>query len=122
MTNPASPVAVDYAALLDAAPDEDLEAVIAYLSGELPYVWRDAYDAMTPRPTSVVRLRSGSFEYLYDDLATLEAQGEVPVSATTEARLVAVFGRSAPSRAGRSRDDNRLRVFIGRTNAEFGTG
>ena len=76
---------------------------------------------MTFRPTKISRIRSGSFEYLYDDLATLEATGEVPVSPTAEARLVAVFGRSSPRQARRSRDDYRLRGFIGRTEAEFGS-
>jgi hypothetical protein len=75
MLDPSSPLAVDYPALLSEAPGESLETVIAHLSAELPFLWRDAYLAMTPRPTSVIRIRSGSFEYIYDDLGTLEAKG-----------------------------------------------
>jgi hypothetical protein len=44
------------------------------------------------------------------------------LSPTAEARLVAVLGRSSPRHVRRSRDDYRLRGFIGRTNSEFGTG
>lgn len=56
----------------------------------------------------------------YDDLATLEALGEVPYSPTAEARLVGVLGASAPVPRPRGRDDRRLRGFIGPTDSEFG--
>jgi len=111
---------VDYLALLAAAPKGDLEASIVFLVDELPYCWQDAYRLMTPRPTGISRIRLQTFEYIYDDLATLEARGQVPWSPTAESRLVAVMGRSAPRPRSRSRDDNRLRGFIGRTESEFG--
>lgn len=121
MNGPPSKEAVDYRALVAAAPRDDVESLAEYLAQELPYCWRDAYLLMTPRPTRIERIFLGPFEYLYDDLATLEALGEVPPSPTAEARLVAVLGRSAPRPRARSRDDYRLRGFIGRTEAEFGS-
>lgn len=121
MHEPSAEELIDYPALLRAAAVTDADAVVAYLSEELPYLWRDAYLLMTPRPTRIDRARLGSFEYLYDDLASLEALGEVPPSPTAEARLVGVLGTSAPHPRKRSRDDSRLRGFIGRTDAEFGS-
>lgn len=109
---------IDYAALM--ASGRDLPSVIAFLSDELPYEWRDAYLAMTPRLTRIDRIRLGTFEYLYDDLATLEALGEVPYSPTAEARIVGVLGISSPAPRLRASDDRRLRGFIGPTNSEFG--
>ena len=38
MTDPFAAAEVDYPALLCEAPNETLEAVIAYLSAELPYI------------------------------------------------------------------------------------
>lgn len=118
MRQPSAQELIDYAALV--VNGDHLPSVIAYLSEELPYLWRDAYLAMTPRATRIDRIRSGTFEYLYDDLATLEALGEVPYSPTAEARLVGVLGISSPVPRPRARDDRRLRGFIGPTNSEFG--
>jgi hypothetical protein len=112
---------VDYQAVLGGAPPADLEAVIGFLTEELPYCWCDAYRVMTPRPTYISQIRCESFDYIFDDLQTLEALGEVPTSATAESRLVAVLGRSAPRPRSRTRDDRRLRGFIGATEAEFGS-
>ena len=41
---------------------------IASLIRELPYLWRDAYELMSARRTSIVRIQDGSFEYIYDKL------------------------------------------------------
>ncbi len=111
---------IDYRAILKHAGINELASLIAYLSEELPYSWGDAYLSMTPRPTRIDRIRLGAFEYIYDDLASLEARADVPLSSTAEARLVGVLGTSAPRPRKRSRDDARLRGFIGRTNAQFG--
>lgn len=92
--------------------------LLAYCRAELPYVWLDEYLAMTPRMTNVVRFVHGSFEYLYDDLATLEATGAVVPDAQSEARLVAAIGVSQP--VSRPRDDARLRGWVGPTGAMFG--
>jgi hypothetical protein len=121
MREPAAAELIDYAGLLRGAPAADVPSLVAFLSEELPYLWRDAYLLMTPRPTRIDRVRLGSFEYVYDDLASLEARGDVPWSPTGEARLVGVLGTSSPRPRDRRRDDARLRGFIGRTNAEFGS-
>ena len=121
MHEPSAQELIDYPAVLRAAATTDTDAVIAFLAEELPYLWRDAYLVMTSRPTCIDRIRLGSFEYLHDDLASLEALGSVPPSAVAEARLVAVLGTSAPQPRKRSRDDSRLRGFIGRTHAQFGS-
>ena len=94
MQEPSAQELVDYAALL--ANGHDLPSVIAYLSEELPYLWRDAYLAVTPRLINIQRIHLGTFEYLYDDLDTLEALGQVPTSATAESRLVGVLGLPPP--------------------------
>jgi hypothetical protein len=83
-------------------------------------VWRDAYLGMMPRATNIVRFRYGTFDYIYDDYATLEATGMVPYDPRHEARLVAVSGRSSPSKG--KRDDYRLKGWVGATEKTFGPG
>ena len=112
------PRVLDYRSVLGEAGDCSGEAMIAFLSEELPYVWRDAYVEMTPRPTNIVRFRYGTFDYIYDDYASLEASGAVAFDPKAEARLVAVLGRSEPRRA--ARDDYRLKGWLGPTEKMFG--
>jgi len=107
--------AVDYGAVVRRCTGRDLRAA---LRQELSAVWRDAYLRMTGRPTELVIFRCGSFEYIYDDYATLEATGAVPRSETAEARLVAAIGLSETNRA--TRDDSRLRGWVGPTERMFG--
>jgi hypothetical protein len=109
---------VDYNAILAEIIDRCTEEIIAFMVEELPYVWREAYLAMTPRRTNICRFWHGSFEYIYDDYATLEASGAVPFDSKAEARLVATLGRSTPHE--RVRDDYRLRGWIGSTETYFG--
>jgi hypothetical protein len=109
---------LDYEPLIREAGECSIEALISSLAEKLPYVWRDAYVQMTPRATEIVRMQRGTFEYIYDDYATLEATGVVPYSADAEARLVAVLGRSEPKTE--ARDDSRLRGWVGPTQKMFG--
>lgn len=111
---------IDYASFLQEARNVPGQEVIAFLAGELPHAWWDAYLGMTPRATNVVRFQYGTFEYVYDDYATLEATGTVPYSATIEARLVAVSGRSVLKKG--KRDDYRLKGWVGATEKTFGPG
>lgn len=92
--------------------------MISFLSEELPYFWRDWYEQMTPRPTNILRWEYGSFQYIYDDYASLEATGAVPFHPTAEARLVAAWGFSQPR--PRARDDYRLKGWVGATEKRFG--
>ena len=94
------------------------EPVNEYLRRELPAVWLEAYVEMSPRKVNVVLFTHGSFDYVYDDYATLEATGVVERDAVTEARLVAAVGLSQPG--PRPRDDARLRGWVGPTGAIFG--
>ena len=109
---------VNYSAILAAVTGYCTEEIIAFLVEELPYVWKAAYLAMTPRQTDICRFWLGSFEYIYDDYATLVARGVVPYDSKAEARLVAVLGWSTPHE--QNRDDYRLRRWIGPTEAYFG--
>ena len=114
------PWKIDYVAFLQEARNVPGQDVIAGLTEELPYAWRDAYLVMMPRATNIVRFRCGTFEYIYDDYATLEATGAVPHDPSIEARLVAVCGLSAPQK--KKRDDCRLKGWVGATERTFGSG
>jgi hypothetical protein len=114
----AAPGKLDYERIVKDAGECSVENLISFLREELPYAWRDAYLEMTQRATEIVRMQRGSFEYIYDDYATLEATGAVPPSPDDEARLVGVLGRSAPKTE--RRDDSQLRGWVGPTQKMFG--
>ncbi len=109
---------IDYAAVLASAGLLEIQDLTKYLSQELPVAWREAYERMTDRPTEICLVTSASFEYMFDDYSTLEARGTVPRDPSQESRLIAAFGRSNPR--PRTRDDSRLRGWVGRTEATFG--
>ncbi len=88
------------------------------LREELPDLWLGLYVGMTPRRLNVVTFTHGTFDYIYDDYATLEATGLAQPDGVSEARLVGAVGYSKPSH-GR-RDDSRLRGWVGPTGATFG--
>jgi hypothetical protein len=102
---------IDFSALMRAGGGRVGEELIGWLAEELVYASHDAYLAMTPRLTDIARISQGPFEYVYDDYASLEAQGLVPAHPTMEARLVLAIGRSAPRLP--KRDDSRLRGWAG---------
>ena len=114
----AAPGKLDYERIVKEAGECSLEKLISFLTEELPHAWRDAYLEMTQRATEIVRIQRGSFEYIYDDYATLETLGAVPPSPDDEARLVGVLGRSEPKTE--RRDDSRLRGWVGPTQKMFG--
>ncbi len=109
---------IKYETLLAKFDTQFIEDTIAFLQEELPYRWCEIYQDLTPHQTDICCFTHGSFEYIFDDYATLTAKGVAPRDDKAEARLVAVLGRSAPSK--RERDDNRLRGWIGRTELYFG--
>jgi len=110
--------AVDYGALLREAGGARGADLVEFMCRELPYACRDAYLATTSRPTEIVRIRYGTFEYVFDDYTSLEARGAVPYSEDEEGRLVVALGQSAPS--NRQRDDYRLKEWVGPTERTFG--
>ena len=91
---------MDYQGLLQRAPGHD-DGVMNFFREQLPYVWRDAYLEMTLHPVNIVCFQYGSFEYIFDDYASLEITGAVPYSSEAEARLIAAFGCSNPKNAVR---------------------
>ena len=104
----------------EARSSEPGTVAVDYLRREIPYLWQDAYFEMTPRPTGIVVFTQGSFDYVYDDYATLEATGGVVPDGVSEARLVGAIGISQPTDRKRRHDDGRLRGWIGPTNVTFG--
>src|SRR5689334_19113580 len=106
-----------YDAVLAAARASS-EPVDTFLRRELEDLWYDAYLTMTPRATNVLIVTHGTFDYIYDDYATLEGTGAVARDDVSEARLVAAVGWSRPNPA--KRDDARLRGWVGPTDALFG--
>jgi hypothetical protein len=111
---------IDYQSLIKNAPPGTESEAIVYLAEQLPYLWRDAYQASTALVTNIMRIRHGSFEYIYDDYETLEATGVVPKHPTAESRLVAVFGTSQAQAQAKGRNDGRLRGWVGPTETRFG--
>jgi hypothetical protein len=81
---------IDYASLLNEVIGESGRTPAELLAERLPHIWRDRYVQMVPRETNIVRFTCGTFEYIYDDYASLEAAGVVAHSPIIEARLVAV--------------------------------
>jgi hypothetical protein len=110
---------VDYTAVLRKGPIGSTK-LAAFLLEELPYIWREAYIDMTSRRTNIVRWHYGSFEYLFDDHATLEVTGVVPHDPNVEARLIAALGRSVPREI--ARDDYRLKGWVGATEKNVRQG
>jgi len=108
---------MDYEAILNKVTGHPVEAKISFLMEELPHLWRRAYEAMSKRQVSLVRIRQSSFEYIYDNYCYLEASGVIPYS-LVEDRLVGVLGLSAPQ--PRLRDDYRLRGWVGPTEKVYG--
>lgn len=111
---------LDYAAIIAEIGAPSLARLVEVLQSDLPYAWLDQYIAAAQRPTNVMQFRHGSFEFVYDHYAALEATGEAQYDPTAESRLVAVCGVSAPRQA--ARDDYRLRGWVGPTGRSFGTG
>lgn len=116
------PALVDYVALTTEAAELQGEELISYWIEQLPYFCRDEYLASTLRPTDILRVTHGAFEYVFDHYTQFEANGTVPYSTWEEDRLIVVCGRSCQPRRPRRRDDTRLRRWIGRTEKALGTG
>jgi len=110
---------IDYQQILGRFAADSIETLKSALADELPYIWLDAYRTMTHRVTNVIRFSCDSFEYVFDDYASLEATDRVQPGSSMEARLVAVSGTTIVKRA--KRDDSRLKGWVGPTQAVYGT-
>lgn len=76
----------------------------------MPYQWFEAYKSACSHEVNVNRFWHKSFEYIFDECSSTE----------TEARLVAVAGVSVPSQIKRTKDDSRLKGWLGKTEKIFG--
>jgi DNA/RNA non-specific endonuclease len=112
---------LQYEALLAEAKASSVP-LTQYMREELPYLWRAAYLEMTPRQTNILVFTHGTFDYVYDDYASLESSGVVEADEVSEARLVGAIGFSQPNAVKRAHDDGRLRGWVGPTGATFGSG
>lgn len=110
---------LDYDCIIAQLGGCSVEELTALLMEELPYRWLDAYLEMTTRQTSVVRIRRGTFEYIFDGYEILESSGVVAYVPEAESRLVAALGQSSPPVLA-SRDDYRLKGWVGHTEKTFG--
>ena len=104
---------IDYRQIMQAGAAHSGDDLIAWMKEDLVYAAFDAYVAMTDRQPEVVRITQGSFEYIYDDCASLEALELPTPHLPPEKRLVLAIGRSAPRLP--KRDDSRLRGWSGPT-------
>lgn len=109
---------MDYESIFERVRQAAGPDFVAAFAHELAYEWREAYQATAERATNIVRFDCGTFEYLYDDYASLEAAGRVPYDPVKEARVVAVSGRSIFQE--KTRDDFRLKGWVGATKTAFG--
>ncbi len=109
---------IDYNGLFSQISAADMKSKIAFLSEELPHQFHEKYLLMTPRITNLCRYYFKDFEYIYDDYATLETTGVVPLSPTIESRVVGVLGLSNPT--SERRDASRLRGWVGATEEYLG--
>ena len=110
----------EYEVILERARNRADAAFVGIFARELAQGWRAIYEAMSPRATNIVRFQCGSFEYIYDDYASLEATGQVPYDPVMEARLVAVSGYSVVQ--GKARGDFRLKGWVGRDRDDVWSG
>jgi hypothetical protein len=109
---------LDYASVLMGMGGGTVEEMAAGLLEKLPCFWKEAYVTMTPWTSDLHVVRHGTFQYIFDDYATLEATGRVPYSPLFEARLVAALGLSKPQMC--KRDDYRLKGWVGPTETWWG--
>jgi hypothetical protein len=110
---------IDYNGLFSQILASPMESKIKFLSEKLPDQFHEKYLLMTPRIINLCRYEIGSFEYIYDDYATLETKGIVPYSPTIESRVVGVLGLSNPPVAPR-KDASRRSGWVGQTGKYFG--
>jgi hypothetical protein len=109
-----------YDKLLSSVENLDTEALISFLSAELPSLWIEEYKEMTPRQTHVVAAAFQGFQYLFDYYSVFDFDSaKITYSRSGEDRLVAAFGISAAPRS--IRDRSRMRGWCGATEKAFGS-
>ncbi|WP_162909918.1 hypothetical protein [Aggregatilinea lenta] len=112
-----NPALSPYTDILNNAPKDDKEALVAFLSAELPDLWYGDYEAMTftdDYPYSlaeldIVSITLDKLTYLYD-MGNAYDEGD-PQNPRVESRVVAVYGCSQLPRT--NRDTSRMRGWLG---------
>ena len=84
---------VDYLAIMSRAPSLEYGALCGFLDIELPRAWAASYNQQTPRPTDIVSVPMGTFDFLYD-FYTIADSSDPAVPAN---RLVGALGWSDPT-------------------------
>lgn len=102
-------ILADYSSLVAESAALKGEELVSLWTEQLPYYCRDEYLTSTLRPTEIVRIKHGTFEYIFDHYTLHEANGTVPYTIWEEDRLILVCGRSCKPTVARRRDDARLR-------------
>ena len=98
---------VDYQRVRTDAGSVDSEALIRFLSAELPYEWADVYKRLSPHQPNIMRITRDGFEYLFDFSSELVTQQVIAKDKAVEDRIVAVHGRS--QRVSDKRKDSLMR-------------
>ncbi len=110
----------DYLPLITESAHLTGDELVCLWAEQLPYLCREEYLASTLRPTEILRIKQGTFEYIFDQYSLLEANGTLPYSMWEEDRLILVCGRSCRPADARRRHDSRLRRWVGRTERALG--
>ena len=56
----------DYEAILSRLPGADIDTLLNFLADELPYEWAGLYRQLSRHQTNILRIKIGTFEYLFD--------------------------------------------------------
>lgn len=109
---------IDYRGLTEWILAREGRLEVPLLSEWLEDEWLHHYKQMTPRTTNICGQSFNSFEYVYDDVVSLEKAGKIATGGNVESRVVYVHGSSATPPV--HRDVTRQRGWVGPTGRFFG--
>ena len=109
---------IDYAPIVARCHAVSPVERVAFFNAELPPIWSQIYREMSCRPTDVCVFAFDSFNYVFDYYDSFDNSRHPNHEPKQESRLVTAFGQSAPKRT--SRDDGRLKGWLGPTEKYFG--
>src|SRR5215218_10037031 len=87
---------VDYCPFIEETKGAPYKAVADYYLEQFPYEWRESYLANTTFPADVAIVQEGSLFYQFHWHTETSSAG-----VQKDARLMAAYGRSAPSKKAR---------------------
>ena len=108
----------EYAKLLSYIDHLSYNEVVQQLESNLPFLWTDFYESQSERLCNIFVIHRGGFDFIFDEIDSLIAQGILPDDANLSSRIVAAYGKSAPKIS--KRDDSRLRGWVGSTEKVYG--